>query len=185
MKEPKMIEVEILEPLTALQSALQAHAQASVDLCEHRESMRALRERINELQGAITETQAKASKAPAMARLNLEQIKALSSEKRADYEYLASLNAALDVANVELKNLESDERGLRMVAEDSKAFTWRALYKELLGSVDLSALATLASVGIFAGLGRSEIAVDLIGNDGDTDIVGIVTALSEQLGLPL
>lgn len=181
---PELIEVETDE-LTPLQSALQQHAEATLALSEHKESMKQLRERISELQSAILEVQGKAAKAPAMARLSLQEIKSLSSEKRTDYEYLASLNAALDVANVELKNLESDERGLRMVAEDSKAFTWRALYKELLGSVDLSALATLASVGIFAGLGRSEIAVDLIGNDGDMDIVGIVTALSEQLSLPL
>lgn len=169
--------------LTQLQAANAAHDQAVVDLHDHRCCMSALRSRIKDLGAAIQDLNSRAAKQPSLATLTLDQIKALSASKAAEFAELSGLNAALDVAEAELKSMESDERGHRMFVADTKTGAWAALYDELKEGVDLDALAKVAAVGIMAGMRRPSIADELLGDDQlDAELV---ESLATAFGMPL
>lgn len=181
--KPELIEIELTEPMTALQQALQQHAEATVGLAEHKESMKQLRERITELQGAIAETQGKAEKTPSMASMTISDIRALSASKSASFAELSALNAALDCASVELRNMESDERGLRLFVADAATGAWAALYREFFSTLDLNAFRELWTAAILSGLDRRSFVEELCGAESlDAEVA---TKLAEARGLPL
>ena len=176
--------VETTATLTKLQAANEAHSQAIVDLHDLRCAQQGLRSRINDLGAVIRDINQKASKQPSLATLTLDQIKALSASKAAEFAELAGLNAALDCAEVELRNMESDERGHRILIQDTKNGAWAALYEQLKEGVDLGTIKKLVAAGFMAGMQRSSICDDLLGEDDAID-AGVVEGLSQQFGLPL
>ena len=174
---------KLTHSLTKLQAANAAHDQAVVALHDHRCCMSALRSRIKDLGAAIQDLNSRAAKQPSLATLTLEQIKALSASKAAEFAELSGLNAALDVAEVELKNMESDERGIRMLLQDTKVGAWLALYEQLLEGIDFDALAKVVVAGYMAGKPRKMIGDAVMGDD-DLD-TSLAESLATAFGMPL
>lgn len=168
---------------TALESAIAVYDAAVVELHDHRCGMSALRSRVNELSAAIRDINQKASKQPSLATLTLDQIRALSASKAAEYAELSGLNAALDCAEAELKSMESDERGIRLLIADTKTGAWAALYEQLKAGIDLDLLAKVTAAGFLAGMQRSSICDDLLGED--TLDANLVESLAALHGMPL
>ena len=169
---------------TALESAIAVYDAAVVELHDHRGGMQALRSRVNELSAAIRDINQKASKQPSLATLTLDQIKALSASKAAEFAELSGLNAALDCAEVELRNMESDERGIRILIQDTKTGVWAALYEQLKEGIDLDLVAKLITAGFMAGMSRRALCDDFFGEDDNLD-AGLAETLAQQFGLPL
>ena len=176
-------DLEQAKELTALESAIAAYDSAVVELHDHRCGMSALRSRISDLGSAIRDINQKASKQPSMASLSIDQIRALSASKASEYAELSGLNAALDCAEAELKNMESDERGIRLLIADTKTGAWSSLYEQLKASVDLDGFKRLVAAGGMAGMQRTSICDDLLGDDSLD--ANLVEGLAQQFGLPL
>lgn len=169
--------------LTKLQAANAAHDQALADLYDHRCGMSALRTRCNELSQAIREVNEKAAKQPSMATMSVDEIKALSARKNATFAELAGLNAALDVAENELRNMESDEGTFRMIIDGCKRGAWSALYEQLKEGVDLDLIAKLLTAGFMAGMRRETMVDECFGED--VLDAGLAESLGKLYGLPL
>ena len=181
--KPEKLNVEPTKELTALESAIAAYDAAVVELHDHRCGMSALRSRVNELSAAIRDINQKASKQPSLATLTLDQIRALSAAKSADFADVAGLNSAMDVAEAELKSMESDERGIRLLIQDTKTGAWAALYEQLKAGIDLGLLAKVTAAGFMAGMQRNTLTDDLLGED--ILDANLVEGLAQQFGLPL
>lgn len=179
-----MAKTPVLTEPTALQSAIHAHTVAVADLETHRATMKALRLRIAELRAIISDMAGKASKSLSLATMTLEQIKTLSGEKRAAYEEMASLNAALDIALVELCELERGEQGHRLLIDDCLRHCWHTLFHDLVKALDTGAIARLLAAGGMAGLTRAEMVEATFGFHDGFD-VEVAESLSATLGLPL
>ena len=176
--------VETTVTLTKLQAANEAHSQAVVDLHDLHCAQQGLRSRINDLGAAIKDLKARTAKQPSMASLSIDQIRALSASKASEYAELSGLNAALDCAEVELRSMESDERGIRLLIADTRSAAWSALYEQLKASLDLDLVAKLVTAGFMAGMSRWALCDDLLGED-DTLDANLVEGLATSFGLPL
>ena len=183
MKPEKLVIEPAEKPLTRLQLANAEHSDAVIALHDHRCAMQGLRSRINDLGAAIRQINERAAKQPSMATLTLEQIKALSAAKSAEFAELAGLNAALDVAEVELKSMESDERGHRLFIADTKTACWQSLYEQLKEGVDLDLLTKVVTAGFLAGMSRSALCDDILGEDSLD--ASLAESLASAFGLPL
>ena len=182
--KPEKLNVEPAEkPLTRLQSAIAGYDAAVSELTEHRTAMGALRSRINDLGAAIKDLKARTAKQPSMASLSIDQIRALSASKAAEYAEVAGLNAAMDVAEAELKSMEGDERGIRLLIQDTKTGAWAALYEQLKASLDPALVAKLVTAGFMAGMSRWALCDDLLGEDSLD--AGLAESLAQQFGMPL
>ena len=176
--------VETTVTLTKLQAANAAHDQAVVDLHDLRCAQSALRSRIHDLGAAIKDLNQKASKQPSMASLSIDEIRALSASKSATYAEIAGLQSAYDLAEQELRDMVSDERGHRMLVQDTKTGAWSSLYEQLKASLDLDLVAKLVTAGFMAGMSRWALCDDLLGED-DTLDANLVEGLATSFGLPL
>lgn len=181
----KSIEKPAVEPveLTQLASALAAHDQAVVDLHDLRCAQQGLRSRINDLGAAINDLKARTAKQPSMASMSIEEIRKLSTSKSAEYAELAGLQSAYDLAEQELRDMVSDERGHRILIQDTKNGAWAALYEELKIGVDLDLLAKLVTAGFMAGMRLDSIGDELLGEDVLN--AELAESLGQLYGLPL
>lgn len=176
--------VETTATLTKLQAAIKAHSQAVVDLHDLHCAQQGLRSRINDLGAAIKDLKARTAKQPSMASMSIEEIRKLSALKSAEYAELAGLQSAYDLAEQELRDLISDERGHRLLLQDTKVGAWAALYEELKAALDLELVAKLVVVGFMAGMSRRALSDDLLGEDDAID-AGLAESLGQLYGLPL
>lgn len=187
----KSIEKPLIEPavettatLTKLQAANEAHSQAVVDLHDLHCAQQGLRSRINDLGAAINDLKARTAKQPSMASMSIEEIRKLSALKSAEYAELAGLQSAYDLAEQELRDMVSDERGHRMLVQDTKTGAWLALYEQLKAALDLELVAKLVAAGFMVGMSRRALCDDLLGED-DTLDAGLAESLAQQFGMPL
>ena len=174
---------EDLEAPTALQSALTGYELACTDLAEQKAQIAALRTRVAELAGAVADTREKAAQKPCMSSLSLDDIKKLSAKQAALFQELSGLQAAHDCAVKELHDLEREQEGLRLFKVDTAQHVWATLYQDLLKAVDLDLLAKVTAAGFMAGMQRSSISDDLLGEDSLD--ANLVEGLAQQFGLPL
>jgi len=186
MKNEKPTAEPLTKPLTLtkLQSANAAHDQAVIDLHDHRCGMQGLRSRIHDLGAAIKDLKARTAKQPSMASLSIEEIRKLSASKSAEYAELAGLQSAYDLAEQELRDMVSDERGHLMLLADTKIGAWAALYDELKAGIDLDLLTKIATAGFLAGMTRKALCDDLLGESDAID-ANLAESLGQFYGLPL
>ena len=174
---------EDLEAPSALQSALTGYELACADLAEQKAQIAALRTRVAELAGAVADTREKAAQKPCMASLSLDEIKKLSAQQATLFQELSGLQAAHDCAIKELYDLEREQEGLRLFKVDTAQHVWATLYQDLLKAVDLDAIKKLVAAGFMAGMQRSSICDDLLGEDSLD--ANLVEGLAQQFGLAL
>jgi len=174
---------EDLEAPTALQSALTGYELACTDLAEQKAQIAALRTRVAELAGAVADTRERAAQKPCMSALSLEDIKKLSAKQAALFQELSGLQSAHDCAIKELYDLEREQEGLRLFKVDTAQHVWATLYRDLLKAVDLGMVARLFAAGCMAGMQRTSISDDLLGDDSLD--ANLVEGLAQQFGLPL
>jgi hypothetical protein len=185
MKAEKLnVEPAVEVTLTRLQAANEAHSDAVIALHDLHCAQQGLRSRINDLGAAIKDLKARTAKQPSMASLSIDQIRALSASKASEYAELSGLNAALDCAEVELRSMESDERGIRLLIADTRSAAWSALYEQLKAALDLELVAKLVAAGFMVGMSRRALCDDLLGED-DTLDAGLAESLAQQFGMPL
>lgn len=171
-----------LEP-TALQSALTGYELACTDLAEQRARIATLRTRVAELAGAVADTREKAAQKPCMSSLSLEDIKKLSAKQAALFQEVSGLQAAHDCAVKELHDMEREQEGLRMFKVDTAQHVWATLYEQMKASLDPDLLCKVTTAGFMAGMQRSSICDDLLGED--TLDANLVESLAALHGMPL
>lgn len=183
--KPEPLNIEPSEkPLTRLQAANEAHSDAVIALHDLHCAQQGLRSRINDLGAAIKDLRSRTAKQPSMASLSIEEIRKLSASKSAEYAELAGLQSAYDLAEQELRDLISDERGHRLLISDTKTGAWAALYSELKATLDLDLLTKVLTAGFLAGMSRRALCDDLLGEDDNLD-ANLAESLASAFGLPL